>query len=1223
MRSRAALSPLLYAAAAPSSARWTAFCVAVLLALALVAPWIVANSPLKDRFVDQAAEKIDGRVRVDSISLGWFGATRLTGVTLTDRRGETIAAVEEVRIGRSLLSLLADSRDLGEVTLTRPVVSLVVWEGGSNLEAALGPLLNAPSASRPLSAKLVARDGRVDVADRRVSLRETASPGRPNDQATLRDVAATVTLPSGAETPLMLEATALVEGSEQHGRVEISGLWQANEEKFRYSVKTDLERTPASAVAAVARRWVGDFQAVGTVDGGFTVRGTNHELTMETSLTGEAVALACPRWLKTDQPKLGQARLWGTVTLRGDALELTGANFACDVGRISAEGTLPWIGVKGGSQLVRRIETLPLAVAAECDLAATAKQLPQTLRVREDVEIRGGRLQLNAKNEVDAAGSRLTASAQADSLQAVRAGRVIEWPQPLSAKLRADFGKGEFVVRELSAQSDFFTASGRGSPHQGELRAAANLRRLSERLVDFFDLGDLQLDGLAEARLEVTPAADGAHSLSATAELQQCRVKTAGKTWVDEPRLTATVAAQATRRDAGKNTTPIVHTAHVELASGGDHLTLDLREPLVFERLGTTQSLVPRTLAHVSITGEASAWLRRINLFLPPHSWQAAGKAQLAGLVQVTPAEISGAGLKGSVDQLALSDGGSLSIGEPRVEIEGDLRYRFDPAALETRRLSVTSSALAALFKDARVDLSPLPQGEGPGMKEHGRFEASLPRLVGKADVRADLARLAAWYRPPPPAGLLAWQGMAEGQFSARSEGGRILADARLNVRDFAVARLAAPAGAAVAGRPPAGPPTQTPLWQEPEVDASASLEYEPARDTLRFTNATLAAESARFAAAGAVAELSGRQVLDVTGEVEYDLDRVVARLTPLLGTGVRFTGGNKRAFALRGPLRADAVARAGAAHAGPSSETAADSVAGDPLAWTRELTGAASLGWSSGTIYELPVGPGALSGALAQRQARFQPLDIRISGGQLKLAPLIDFTGHEPTLRLAAGQVARDVQITESMCQNWLMYVAPLLAEATRIDGRFSLVIDGGVFPLMQPQDGDVSGVLAIGEGTMRPGPMADRLIFIGQQVKALVNKRPPLVQYVRPDVAQVSFPAQQVAFRMADRGVEHRGLAVDVGGVRVYTSGRVGMDRSLNLIAETPIDDDWIDDDPLLAGLRGQTIRVPISGALSRPTLDTRATAAIARDLLKNAAVRTIEEEAVRGLRRLLGEP
>jgi hypothetical protein len=205
-------------------------------------------------------------------------------------------------------------------------------------------------------------------------------------------------------------------------------------------------------------------------------------------------------------------------------------------------------------------------------------------------------------------------------------------------------------------------------------------------------------------------------------------------------------------------------------------------------------------------------------------------------------------------------------------------------------------------------------------------------------------------------------------------------------------------------------------------------------------------------------------------------------------------------------------------------------------------------------------------------------------------------------------------------MCRSWLKYVAPLLAEATRADGRFSLTLDRAAVPLAAPAASDVEGVMAIHHARVGPGPLSERFLWIAQQIKAVIERR-PLAPVLNVSSNQwLSLPAQNVAFEMRDGRVYHQNLELTAGDVGIRTQGSVGLDQSLQLVAEVPIRDEWVESDQLLSSLKGQVVRIPIRGELSRPELDGRALQQFAAQMAGEAATRLLEQELSRGLQRLL---
>jgi hypothetical protein len=93
-------------------------------------------------------------------------------------------------------------------------------------------------------------------------------------------------------------------------------------------------------------------------------------------------------------------------------------------------------------------------------------------------------------------------------------------------------------------------------------------------------------------------------------------------------------------------------------------------------------------------------------------------------------------------------------------------------------------------------------------------------------------------------------------------------------------------------------------------------------------------------------------------------------------------------------------------------------------------------------------------------------------------------------------------------------------------------------------------------------------------------------------------------VTFQMQDGRVYHEGLEFGLPGYRIRTSGWVGLDESLELMAEMPmpLPRDLPEDRPLLRALSGQTLRFPIVGTLEKPELDARVFGRSMLDLVRS---------------------
>jgi hypothetical protein len=213
------------------------------------------------------------------------------------------------------------------------------------------------------------------------------------------------------------------------------------------------------------------------------------------------------------------------------------------------------------------------------------------------------------------------------------------------------------------------------------------------------------------------------------------------------------------------------------------------------------------------------------------------------------------------------------------------------------------------------------------------------------------------------------------------------------------------------------------------------------------------------------------------------------------------------------------------------------------------------------------------------------------------------------------------------------LKYLAPLVADATAAQGNFSVSLDQAIIPLDAPTAGDVEGTLEIHTAQIGPGPLSQQLLLLAAQIKAISDGN-LLAAPTTPTERWLDLPPQRVAFRMAENRVYHQGMEMAVKDVVIRTSGSVGIDQSIALIAEIPVRDEWLSRSKHLAALRGQTIQVPIRGTLKSPKVDQSALTQITQQAAAGTANRYLQDgvekldgelnkQLNRGLEKLFGPP
>jgi hypothetical protein len=199
-------------------------------------------------------------------------------------------------------------------------------------------------------------------------------------------------------------------------------------------------------------------------------------------------------------------------------------------------------------------------------------------------------------------------------------------------------------------------------------------------------------------------------------------------------------------------------------------------------------------------------------------------------------------------------------------------------------------------------------------------------------------------------------------------------------------------------------------------------------------------------------------------------------------------------------------------------------------------------------------------------------PIDIRATLGPAQ-------RGWHSEWTIEPVQLLAHARLEPSVASSVLAYIAPVLADATRTGGEFSLRLNGATLPVGDPADGTLAGVLSMHRVDLGPGPLAVKTL----QELPFRLPPPPTVRFA--DEANVDF-------RLGERRIWHTGLEFGIPlkqpGLRldVHSSGSVGLDDdSLDLKLELPIPGALPQDRPVIASLAGRKISVGVGGTLDEP--------------------------------------
>lgn len=1147
------------------------FLVVVALVVAAL-PTIVAKTPLRNSLISSALPAGSVRVSVADASLSWFGAPAFRGVDVFDAAGARLASVESIETSRSPLALASNWRDLGEITVTRPVVYLAVRPDGTNWQDALRPFSgdavdDASGASESQKAsELPAVAARV--VDGTVLVEETATGQRwrlfgLNADIDTRGVTQGLPPVSVAGQIDAGDATNLIAATPASFSLGLKN------EQGRQQLAWQLQNLPLAAAepwlrlqtpGAVIR---GGVVGNGTATWSSTAANPLSDCATAGTLTVQSLDFTSPD-MAGDHLRLASVELPWRLTAQPAGVTIDDLQLRSDVGRLAVRGSFdPAILVRASDVETATFNTEArhdVEFQGEVDLAPLAAMLPHLLRIRSDTTITGGKLQLTGRSQPIAGGQSLSGMLRTTGLAATSAGKPLSWNQPVDATFELRRVEGQARLESLKCQSDFLNVSAAGTIDQLTADASFDLNRLATQLGQFVDLTSAQMAGTGTAHLDWQKTGSNQFVAKANSDLAQLRVAFGdGKIWA-EPRLALKVGVEGTL-DPTTHRPVQVAAALVEVEAEGDQLVARTTAPVDCAMAN------PRWPVNVNMKGEISQWLARVRPWVAIDPWQASGLSQLsADMVAASDAaDVTNAKL--TVTNLRVA-GDGLTIQESRVEISGDMHWNGATGSIASKSVQLVSSAVSLAAQDVELQTA----GGGP------------PRANGIAAFRTDLARLAAWSAVPGQPAAFQPQGMVTGNLRFDQQANQLTAELNATGEKMLLAQLAGAAG------------YQT-IWQEPQVNVRGITTYEPAADRLAFKQFQVQSATLAVMADGQVDRLSTTADVNANGAINYDLAQFTPLLKPFIGEGVQLVGRETARFQANGSL----ASAAGYSH------------------WSQTLQARFEAPWQSANVYGLPIGPGKLGATLGQGLVRVDPLSISVAEGQLTTAPQVRLDPEPQELTLPPGPLLTNVRISPQVSQAMLQYIAPVLAGATQSEGQFSLTMSNARVPMSDSKKADMAGQLAVHSVRVVPGPMAKQWVELAQQIEAIAKKRDLSSLAGRPPAALLTVQDQQVAFRVVDGRVYHKDMQFQVGDVTLRSEGSVGFDETVAIMLHVPIQDKWVEGQAMLVGLKGQSLTIPISGTLRQPRMDQSAVSGLSRQLLQGAAQQAIGGELNKALDKL----
>ena len=1075
---------------------------------------------------------------------------------------------------KTLLQLACNQQDLGQVQLESPQVLIESTKSGAstgatNWEKLLSHYILSRSptdrqADRPVDPDKPA--AQLPICQVRIVNGQIAISHQNQPAAQLENIQAQFDI-GGTHAPLRVEASFNSTLQQEPGRAELVAELDSGSQAILGNRIAAILNTTNLSVACVQPWLPNSIQATGRLDSQVSL---NADLSKQTiALTVERlgisdVQIAAPELIAEDRIHLRGMFCQGQFDLDANSVSAEQFRLDSDFGKLRIDGQV------GFQQLVRlwREQRLPesaFQLDGELDLARLASGFPETIGLREGVNVESGLVKLDVNTRNNGPTRKLVFNLDAFQIKATHQNQPIVWRKPLRIAGTAAENNGQLELQNVICSSEFFSLNGNASPTTGKFSLEGDLERLAAQVDQLINLDEIELAGQMNGRFNWELDKD-----ETTTGISTQPIKLGGQFVIGNPRIKfpgiAEWSEQRLRFD--------IHGRGQRLGDGtisiqsGRLVTRVAEETLVAELRSVVRdvSVWDRLELKCSVAGDLERLARQVRNFVELPEMQIAGKLTSDFLLTAASESVRINQLRFQAEGLQFV-GMGVDVAEPNLIGGGNLFV--DPATghLKIVNGKLSGSALAANMTDLQIDPLTL-------------------KMEGQVAFQADAYRFSQWLDFCRPNDELVWTGIVNGQvqFTGSDESLAGQLDAKFTDLIFLQAR---PATAQPSTNGQVQPIATTPVqydeaWRESSAHLESQFTFSSDLDTVRFRGLKLNSRLADIRANGSVTELGSRMMSNVSGNWNLNWNGINQVINSPDSKTAQFTGRGWRPFDLQGPL----------------FETSEQW----PDAWLSPgLSVKTSLAWKDANMLQIPLEASELEIDLRQSVAHVSSQSTGLVGRLMQLNPAIELNQAEPMVTLRPGPVMENLNLNARLTRDLVKFVAPIVADATSAQGQVSLSSGGASIPVFDPAKGSARGTFFLNDVTVGPGPLAQQLIPAIDQLVSLIDSN---ANSLSGRNTWFRMAPQEVPFVVQDGRVYHQGLRFQYKGVQIMTRGNVGLDQTMELTATIPISDAWIQKEPWLAGLQGQEILIPIRGTLTEPKIDRTAMNQATQTLLRRTA-------------------
>jgi translocation and assembly module TamB len=1239
--------------------RWLLKSMLVLCTLVWCTPYIIAYTPLKDAVLRWAMkDQLNGSLTVGSLSLGWLSPIGVEEITLVDNNGQAVAKVAKVETSLRLWQFVSNPTDLGTIKVTSPALSLAADNTTTNLEQVLAPMLKpSDEPSKPRDIRIEVVEGSLAIQDLvtkktwtldqlNVALSQKHDLPLPTDWSAsgripLDNRVATFHIGSGA--PVVQGMPAGQAGPPAPVALPAATAGQA------ITLQTDA--LPLEMFRWAVARGLGEVELSGFLRSSGVLVNRDENGVAHQDFRGEIAIdqlFVGGKALKGDQVQLASIHIPCDLSASPDSIDIRSLKVECEMAQLSAQGKIP-LKVDPAKNDAFAMLRESLALDGTVNLPMLTQQLRNTLGITPGTQLTSGEVIAKWISTRDATGTVWNGSVRTNNIGAINNGQRISLQTPLVVEVSARDTASGPIIEKVMASAKFLNVTGTGNLDQLTVEGTCDLNEMARELGQLIDLSTLKPAGTANLKVVWNKAADGRFTANLNSILDQFSLTLPGNLTMREPRLAINAAASGsvstsgmTRLDAGElvvEAPPAAGTTQV------DRMSVTLKQPINLPTGSgaswTTALLSTNLPLELRLQGELAAWQPRLATFLPLAGYRMAGVADIAAAGQFSSTRMQLASLNGKI-QPAQFVGAGMYINEATMQLSGSADVDLPAQRLTLPQLTIQSSAVAAELTETEV-----------------LWPAKGMTARGKARYQANLAQLQTWTIEPGKDPSYRYSGTLSGDCVIATGGPTTQVTMNNSIEQFVIydyKALKEAQGQNVA-----------PLWHEQVLKINVRGAMDTSTDVISAESIEVQSQAIALRTSGKLNGLNGaKPTIELAGKIDYDWNTLAPLIKNLTGDVVVLKGRQSSDFTLAGPLDLTAPPSQVASNVTMVSRPSAAPVT-DSFAMIKPVSATATVGWEELLVYGIPLQRGQMELQLRDGLFGFQkPFVIQAEEGKITLSPTVRLTPGPMEIILPNAMVVEQFKMTPDMASKLMKYMAPVLADATAVEGRFSLGVTEGRIPVDQWQRMTMTGKATMHGLQVMPGPKSEMWVGIARQLKGVLSggglaaltggaggeggatsmignglsaaggllnggglsglagslgggtgAAAGATGTDQKQTVLLRMPEQTIDYAVQDGKVYHQGLTMEIDNLVVRTRGYVGLDNTLGLVLEVPLRDEWIQKFPALAQLPNKAIALNIGGTVDKPQINS----AELRQLVMSMGSSVLQDKVLGGVQEKLG--